>query len=120
VTAPQAVLSLIVRDFEEDGLAVKEAMLETLVKDVMANYAGATYTFEVKQQYRNMKVVLDEHPEVVENALEAIRRAGMQPVCSRCAAAFEAARTDRGFPSWACPAPTSSRAAMRFTRPLNG
>jgi tripeptide aminopeptidase len=76
----QAVLSLIVRDFEEDGLAVKEAMLETLVKDVMANYAGATYTFEVKQQYRNMKVVLDEHPEVVENALEAIRRAGMQPV----------------------------------------
>jgi tripeptide aminopeptidase len=76
----QAVLSLIVRDFEEDGVAVKEAMLETLVKDVMGNYAGATYTFEVKQQYRNMKVVLDEHPEVVENALEAIRRAGMQPV----------------------------------------
>ncbi len=76
----QAVLSVIVRDFEEDGLAVKEAMLETLVKDVMANYAGATYTFEVKQQYRNMKVVLDEHPVVVENALEAIRRAGMQPV----------------------------------------
>lgn len=76
----QAVLSLIVRDFEEGGLADKEAMLKTLVKDVMANYAGSTYTFEVKQQYRNMKVVLDDHPEVVEYALEAIRRAGMQPV----------------------------------------
>jgi tripeptide aminopeptidase len=76
----QAVLSLIVRDFEEGGLAVKEAMLETLLKDVMTDYAGSTYTFETKQQYRNMKVVLDEHPEVVENALEAIRRAGMQPV----------------------------------------
>ena len=77
----QAVLSLIVRDFEEDGLAVKEAMLETLLKDVMTDYAGSTYTFKTKQQYRNMKAVLDEHPEVVENALEAIRRAGMQPVC---------------------------------------
>jgi tripeptide aminopeptidase len=76
----QAVLSLIVRDFEEGGLAVKEAMLETLLKDVMTDYAGSTYTFETKQKYRNMKVVLDEHPEVVENALEAIRRAGMQPV----------------------------------------
>jgi tripeptide aminopeptidase len=76
----QAVLSLIVRDFEEDGLAAKEAMLETLVKDVMAGYPGSTHAFEVKQQYRNMKAILGQHPAVVENALEAIRRAGMQPV----------------------------------------
>ncbi len=76
----QAVISLIIRDFEESGLAAKEVMLEALVKDVIAGYPGSTYSFEVKQQYRNMKVVLDRHPEVVENAIEAIRRAGMQPV----------------------------------------
>ena len=40
----------------------------------------STASFEVKQQYRNMKVVLDRHPEIVENAVEAIRRAGMTPV----------------------------------------
>jgi tripeptide aminopeptidase len=74
------VISLIIRDFEEDGLAAKEAMLETLVKQVVADYPGSTYAFEVKQQYRNMKVVLLRYPEVVENALEAIRRAGMEPV----------------------------------------
>ena len=34
----KAVLSLIVRDFDEAGLAAKEAMLEALVKDVMADY----------------------------------------------------------------------------------
>lgn len=64
----QAVISLIIRDFEESGLAAKEVMLEALVKDVIAGYPGSTYSFEVKQQYRNMKVVLDRHPEVVENA----------------------------------------------------
>ncbi|MBZ7926810.1 peptidase T [Ensifer adhaerens] len=76
----KAQLGLIVRDFDEAGLASKETMLEGIVKDVMAAYPGSTYSFEVKQQYRNMKAILDRHPEIVENAIEAIRRAGMQPV----------------------------------------
>ena len=76
----KAVISLIVRDFTDDGLTAKEAMLETLVKDVMVNYPNSSYSFEVKQQYRNMKVILDRHPEIVKNAVEAIRRAGMVPV----------------------------------------
>ncbi|MDK1492562.1 peptidase T [Sinorhizobium sp. 7-81] len=76
----KATLGFIVRDFEEGGLAVKEAMLEDIVKTVMANFPGSSYTFEVKQQYRNMKAILDRHPEIVENAMEAIRRAGMAPV----------------------------------------
>lgn len=76
----KAALSFIVRDFRDEGLAEKEAMLEALIRDVMAAHRGSTYTFEVKEQYRNMKSVLDRHPEVVENAMEAIRRAGMAPV----------------------------------------
>ena len=73
-------LSLIVRDFTDDGLATKEAMLEDIVRDVMKAYPGSSYAFTVKEQYRNMKKVLDRHPEIVENALEAVRRAGMEPV----------------------------------------
>ncbi|HWK64518.1 MAG TPA: peptidase T [Rhizobiaceae bacterium] len=76
----KATLTFIVRDFRDEGLAEKEAMLEALIRDVMAGFPGSTYTFEVKEQYRNMKRVLDRHPEVVENAVEAIRRAGMTPV----------------------------------------
>ncbi|WP_395449200.1 peptidase T [Aminobacter sp. UC22_36] len=76
----KASLSLIVRDFTEAGLAAKEKMLEDIVKDVMKAYPGSSYAFTVKEQYRNMKVVLDRHPEIVENALEAVRRAGMEPV----------------------------------------
>ncbi|BBD40467.1 peptidase T [Aminobacter sp. Y103A] len=76
----KAALSLIVRDFTEAGLAAKEKLLEDIVKDVLKAYPGSSYSFTVKEQYRNMKVVLDRHPEIVENALEAVRRAGMEPV----------------------------------------
>ncbi|MFJ7355672.1 peptidase T [Phyllobacterium sp. NPDC097923] len=76
----KAALSFIIRDFTDDGLAAKEAVLEALVKDVMAGYPGSSYTFTVRQQYRNMKSVLDRHPEIVDNAVEAVRRAGMVPV----------------------------------------
>jgi tripeptide aminopeptidase len=76
----KAALSFIVRDFNDDGLATKEAMLAAIVKDVMAEYPGSSYTFKVKQQYRNMKAILDRHPEIADNAVEAVRRAGMTPV----------------------------------------
>ncbi|MBO6716773.1 MAG: peptidase T [Rhizobiaceae bacterium] len=75
----KAAISLIVRDFEDQGLAEKEAMLEAIVRDVMEGYPGSAYTFTVTEQYRNMKVVLDRYPQVVEYAQEAVRRAGIEP-----------------------------------------
>lgn len=76
----KARIDFIVRDFTEDGLKQKEALLEGIVKDVMKGYPRSTYKFEVKPQYRNMKQVIDRHPEIVEYAIEAIRRAGLTPV----------------------------------------
>jgi tripeptide aminopeptidase len=76
----QATLSLIVRDFTEEGLKEKEALLEAIIKDVMKDYPRSTYRFEVKEQYRNMKQVIDRHPHILEYAIEAIRRAGLRPM----------------------------------------
>lgn len=76
----QATLSFIVRDFNEDGLKEKEILLENIVKDVMKDYPRSTYKFEVREQYRNMKQVIDRHPHVLEYAIEAIRRAGLRPM----------------------------------------
>ena len=75
----EARLAFIIRDFETAGLQVKEALLKGIVKDVIAAYPGSTYTFSVREQYRNMKEVLQNNPQIVENAVEAIRRAGMTP-----------------------------------------
>jgi tripeptide aminopeptidase len=79
-TLEQATLGLIVRDFRDEGLAEKEALLEGIVKDVMRAYPRSTWRMEVREQYRNMKRVIDRHPEIVEYAMEAIRRAGLTPM----------------------------------------
>jgi tripeptide aminopeptidase len=77
-----ATLQLIVRDFSEQGLKQKEALLEQIVQDVLRDYPRSSYRIEIKEQYRNMKVVLDRYPDVIAHALEAIRRAGLTPVRS--------------------------------------
>jgi tripeptide aminopeptidase len=79
-TLEQATLGFIVRDFTEAGLKEKEALLEHIVRSVMEDYPRSTYRIEIKEQYRNMKVVIDRHPEIVDHAMEAIRRAGLKPV----------------------------------------
>jgi tripeptide aminopeptidase len=79
-TLETATLSLIVRDFTEEGLREKEVLLENLVKEVMRDYPRSTYRLTAKQQYRNMKQVIDRHPEIVEYAMEATRRAGLRAV----------------------------------------
>jgi tripeptide aminopeptidase len=75
-----ATLDFIVRDFTESGLKEKEALLESIVKEVMRDYPRSSCRMQIKQQYRNMKEVIDRHPEIIENAMEAIRRAGLEPV----------------------------------------
>jgi tripeptide aminopeptidase len=46
----------------------------------MKDYPRSTYKFEVREQYRNMKQVIDRHPHILEYAIEAIRRAGLRPM----------------------------------------
>ncbi|MFL4991899.1 MAG: peptidase T [Microvirga sp.] len=75
-----ATIDLIVRDFTEQGLKQKEALLESVVQDVMKDYPRSTYRIVVKPQYRNMKEVIDRHPEIIDYAVEAIRRAGLEPI----------------------------------------
>ena len=67
------------RDFTDEGLREKEALLESIVKEVMKGFPRSTYRLEIKPQYRNMKQVIDRHPEIVDHAMEAIRRAGLKP-----------------------------------------
>jgi tripeptide aminopeptidase len=76
----KTTLGFIVRDFTEAGLREKEVLLEAIVKEVMQDFPRSTYRMEIKQQYRNMKQVIDRHPEIIDHAAEAIRRAGLAPV----------------------------------------
>ncbi|MBX3242343.1 MAG: peptidase T [Chitinophagaceae bacterium] len=78
--AEKATIEFIIRDFNTRKLGEYETILEQTLKAVLTKYPGATGTMEVREQYRNMKEVLDLHPEVSEYALLAIERAGIKPV----------------------------------------
>jgi tripeptide aminopeptidase len=71
-------VKLLIRDFRTAALEEKEAMLEKLARATVADWPGASVTTRVEKSYRNMREVLDQYPRVVENAREAIRRAGLE------------------------------------------
>jgi tripeptide aminopeptidase len=73
-------LDFIIRDFTVAGLHEKEAYLQNIVNQVLLNYPNSTVDFKVVEQYRNMKEVLVNHPQVVEFALEAIEKAGLKAI----------------------------------------
>jgi tripeptide aminopeptidase len=76
--AEEAEITFIIRSFIDSELKIYEKRLEDLLKSVMVNYPNSTYEFEVKEQYRNMKNILDGRPEIVAYAEEAIARAGLE------------------------------------------
>lgn len=77
--AEKCTIDFIIRDFETPGLIKKEDYLRTQIEERMRTYPKATFEFKVTEQYRNMKEVLDLHPQVVEYAKEAIIRTGLTP-----------------------------------------
>lgn len=74
----RTVVKLIVRDFETAGLAEKTSFVAGLARAAVAAFPGSRVDVAVAEQYRNMRLVLDRHPEVVEHAREAIRRSGLE------------------------------------------
>jgi tripeptide aminopeptidase len=70
-------VKLLLRDFKTPGLREQEAYVTKLAKETAADWPGVAVEFKVEESYRNMKEILDDHPQVVENAREAIRRAGL-------------------------------------------
>lgn len=78
-----ATIDFIIRDFDDDKLAEHADVIRRVTEDVLKDFPHSSYALEVKPQYRNMKKVLDQHPQIVEYGMEAIRRAGMEAkLCS--------------------------------------
>ena len=105
----EAKAQFLVRDFTEEGLHELEAIAAgAAAPGSSASTRARRSTVEIKESYRNMKYVLDQHPHVADYAEEAIRRAGPRRRSARRSAAAPTARACR---SWACRRRTSSTAA---------
>jgi len=75
--AEKATIQFIVRDFTTTGLTAHHRRLKGIAEEVVAKFPGAAMEYATQEQYRNMKQVLDQHPQVVAYAEEAIQRAGL-------------------------------------------
>jgi tripeptide aminopeptidase len=94
-------MQFIVRAFENETLLHLEECLRNIIVKVLSEYPKCSYHFEVKEQYRNMKEVLDKHPHITEYALQAIERSGVKPVLSSIRGGTDGSRlTFMGLP---CP-----------------
>ena len=78
--AEKATLEFLIRDFETIKLQVHEARLKALAENIVNQYSKASMEFMVQEQYRNMKEVLDQHPQIIQYAEEAYKRIGLTPV----------------------------------------
>jgi len=75
----EAKAHLLVRDFTEEGLRELESVLQDAADRTGRKYPGSKVAVEIKESYRNMRYVINAHPEVVDYAEEAIRRTGLTP-----------------------------------------
>ena len=96
-----STLKVLLRDFELSGLDAKERLLRDIATETERTHPGVTIAIEVKENYKNMKEVLKNHPELVENAFEAARRAGITPFIRPIRGGTDGSKlTFRGLP---CP-----------------
>jgi len=72
-------LKILLRDFDVSGLDAKEKLLRDMVAQTAAKFPQVKITIDVKENYKNMKEVLKNYPELTNNAMEAARRVGLKP-----------------------------------------
>jgi len=93
-------LKVLLRDFDMSGLEAKEKLLREMLAQTAAKFPEVKITIDVKENYKNMKEVLRDHPELTNNAMEAARRAGLKPFLKPIRGGTDGARlTFRGLPT---------------------
>ncbi len=75
----QTTITFIIRDHITSKLKEYEDRLKLILDQTIANYKGVTATFEVKEQYRNMKEVIQTVPFVTDYAIQAMKNVGVEP-----------------------------------------
>jgi tripeptide aminopeptidase len=96
----QSTLKILLRDFDISGLDAKEKMLRDMVTQTQTKYPEVKISFAIKEDYKNMKEVLKDYPELTDNAFEASKRAGLKTSMKPIRGGTDGARlTFRGLPT---------------------
>jgi len=97
----QTKVQFIIRDFDTAKLAEHETLLNQLAQQAVAAFPGASFDFVVKEQYRNMKEILDQQPHVMQIAEQAYQNAGLNPTITNIRGGTDGSRLS--FMGLPCP-----------------
>lgn len=79
-TVENATLSYIIRDHDADLFEKKKVWMHNIVGMLNNKYGEGVLTLTLKDQYYNMRKMVEPHPQVIENALAAMREADVEPI----------------------------------------
>jgi tripeptide aminopeptidase len=95
-----STLKILLRDFDISGLDAKEKLLRDMVAQTAAKFPDVKIKINVEENYKNMKEVLKNYPELTNNAMEAAKRAGLKPFMKPIRGGTDGARlTFQGLPT---------------------
>ena len=76
----RAVADYIIRDHSREKFEQKKALFEKAGAFLNEKYGEGTVEIELKDSYYNMKEIIEDHMELIDHAMEAMREAGVEPV----------------------------------------
>ena len=96
----ETCVEFIVRDHDAAKMDEHLELIRRLAGEIREREPRAAVEIEEEEQYRNMGEVIDQHPEVIEAAEEAVRRIGVEPVHTIIRGGTDGARlSHRGLPT---------------------
>ncbi len=75
----KTVIKMLIRDFELEGMKELEAFVRDMADKTRARYPEVELELQVKESYKNMRLKIEERPEIMDYALEAVRRSDVVP-----------------------------------------
>ena len=95
-----STLKILLRDFDVTGLEAKEKLLRDMMAQTAAKFPEVKISFKIEEDYKNMKEVLKNYPDLTNNAMEAAKRAGLKPFLKPIRGGTDGARlTFQGLPT---------------------
>lgn len=96
----EVVIRALLRDFTDEGMERKQAIVEELLRSLELRYPGCRTKLEITGGYRNMRAALEKNPQVVDLALQAVREAGLEPIQHPVRGGTDGSRlTEMGLPT---------------------
>ncbi len=100
-TVEETVMKYIIRDHDPVRFGERKKVMNDVAEEIRRRYRGAGVTVGLKDQYFNMKEIIEANYYIIEEAVNAYRKAGIEPVIKPVRGGTDGARLS--FMGLPCP-----------------